>query len=60
MKSLEARLRLGTAWEDRSKAVLEKPQRTLAELEDAAHAYDLFENKKDECIKCVLVPPLAA
>ncbi|KIP08343.1 hypothetical protein PHLGIDRAFT_35021 [Phlebiopsis gigantea 11061_1 CR5-6] len=37
MKSLEARLRLGTAWEDRIKAVLESPQRTLAELEEAAH-----------------------
>lgn len=29
-------------------------------LEHAADAYDLFENKKDNCIKCVLVPPLAA
>ncbi|MDB4942041.1 MAG: fdh [Labilithrix sp.] len=29
-------------------------------LEDAEYAYDIFENKKDECIKCVLVPPLAA
>lgn len=29
-------------------------------LEHAADAYDLFENKKDDCIKCVLVPPLAA
>lgn len=29
-------------------------------LEHAADAYDLFENKKDNCIKCVLVPPTAA
>ncbi len=29
-------------------------------LEHAADAYDLFENKKDECIKCVLIPPKAA
>lgn len=29
-------------------------------LEQAAEAYDLFEKKRDECIKCVLVPPLAA
>jgi threonine dehydrogenase-like Zn-dependent dehydrogenase len=29
-------------------------------LEDAAHAYDIFEKKKDECIKCVLIPPMAA
>lgn len=29
-------------------------------LEHAADAYDLFEKKKDNCIKCVLVPPLAA
>ena len=36
MKSLEVRLRNGTTWEDRIKAVLEKPQRTLAELEEAA------------------------
>jgi len=26
-------------------------------LEHAADAYDLFDNKKDDCIKCVLVPP---
>lgn len=36
MKSLEARLRVGTVWEDRVKGVLEKPQRTLQELEEAA------------------------
>ena len=29
-------------------------------LEEAEYAYSLFENKKDECIKCVLVPPQAA
>jgi threonine dehydrogenase-like Zn-dependent dehydrogenase len=29
-------------------------------LEHAAHAYDLFENKRDNCIKCVLIPPQAA
>jgi threonine dehydrogenase-like Zn-dependent dehydrogenase len=29
-------------------------------LADAAHAYDIFEKKKDECIKCVLIPPMAA
>ncbi len=25
-------------------------------LEDAAHAYHLFAQKRDDCIKCVLVP----
>jgi len=29
-------------------------------LEDADHAYHLFEKKLDGCIKCVLVPPKAA
>jgi len=29
-------------------------------LEHAAHAYDIFERKLDDCIKCVLVPPRAA
>lgn len=29
-------------------------------LEDAEYAYEIFEKKKDECIKCVLVPPQAA
>lgn len=29
-------------------------------LEDAADAYELFDGKKDGCIKCVLVPPGAA
>lgn len=29
-------------------------------LEDAEHAYDLFANKRDACIKCVLIPPSAA
>ena len=29
-------------------------------LEHARDAYDAFEKKKDGCIKCVLVPPLAA
>ncbi|MBX3229251.1 MAG: glutathione-dependent formaldehyde dehydrogenase [Labilithrix sp.] len=29
-------------------------------LEHAADAYELFEKKKDNCIKCVLVPPMAA
>jgi threonine dehydrogenase-like Zn-dependent dehydrogenase len=29
-------------------------------LEDAAEAYDLFEKKRDDCIKCVLIPPKAA
>ncbi|MBV9945470.1 MAG: glutathione-dependent formaldehyde dehydrogenase [Myxococcales bacterium] len=29
-------------------------------LEDAADAYTLFEQKRDQCIKCVLVPPRAA
>jgi threonine dehydrogenase-like Zn-dependent dehydrogenase len=28
-------------------------------LEDTADAYELFENKKDDCIKCVLIPPTA-
>ncbi|THH02163.1 hypothetical protein EW026_g654 [Hermanssonia centrifuga] len=36
MKSLDIRLRTGQVWEDRAKAVLEKPQRTLDELEEAA------------------------
>ncbi|KAI0747445.1 PLU-1-like protein-domain-containing protein [Irpex lacteus] len=34
MKLLEARLRAGTAWEERARAVLEKPRRTLEELEE--------------------------
>ena len=29
-------------------------------LEDAVSAYELFDGKQDECIKCVLVPPRAA
>jgi threonine dehydrogenase-like Zn-dependent dehydrogenase len=29
-------------------------------LEDAAEAYRLFDEKQDDCIKCVLVPPIAA
>ncbi|MFO0612172.1 MAG: zinc-dependent alcohol dehydrogenase [Polyangiaceae bacterium] len=29
-------------------------------LDEAAHAYDLFDHKKDGCIKCVLIPPSAA
>ncbi|HEY3821408.1 MAG TPA: zinc-dependent alcohol dehydrogenase [Polyangiaceae bacterium] len=29
-------------------------------LEQAAHAYTLFERKLDDCIKCVLIPPKAA
>jgi threonine dehydrogenase-like Zn-dependent dehydrogenase len=29
-------------------------------LENAADAYELFERKLDNCIKCVLIPPLAA
>lgn len=29
-------------------------------LEHAEEAYHLFENKLDDCIKCVLVPPMAA
>lgn len=29
-------------------------------LEDAVSAYELFDGKHDECIKCVLVPPKAA
>jgi threonine dehydrogenase-like Zn-dependent dehydrogenase len=29
-------------------------------LEHGADAYDLFDNKRDDCIKCVLVPPRAA
>jgi threonine dehydrogenase-like Zn-dependent dehydrogenase len=29
-------------------------------LEDAEHAYELFEHKLDGCIKCVLIPPKAA
>lgn len=29
-------------------------------LAEADHAYDLFEKKLDECVKCVLVPPMAA
>jgi len=29
-------------------------------LEHAADAYDLFERKLDDCIKCVLIPPSAA
>lgn len=29
-------------------------------LEDAVSAYELFDGKRDECIKCVLVPPRAA
>lgn len=29
-------------------------------LEHAADAYELFANKKDNCIKCVLIPPMAA
>lgn len=29
-------------------------------LEHAEHAYDLFEKRADNCIKCVLVPPQAA
>ncbi|GJE84541.1 PLU-1-like protein-domain-containing protein [Phanerochaete sordida] len=36
MKSLENKLRLGTAWEDRVKTVLDKPHRALQELEEAA------------------------
>lgn len=28
-------------------------------LEAAADAYDLFDHKKDDCIKCVLIPPSA-
>lgn len=29
-------------------------------LEHADHAYDLFERRRDECVKCVLIPPMAA
>jgi threonine dehydrogenase-like Zn-dependent dehydrogenase len=29
-------------------------------LEQAAEAYETFDQKRDECIKCVLIPPLAA
>jgi len=29
-------------------------------LEDAPHAYDIFSSKKDDCIKCVLVPGAGA
>ena len=29
-------------------------------LEHAADAYEIFNNKKDNCIKCVLIPPMAA
>ena len=29
-------------------------------LEEAAHAYELFEKKLDDCVKCVLIPPQAA
>ena len=29
-------------------------------LEEAAHAYDIFDRKREECTKCILVPPLAA
>jgi len=29
-------------------------------LEHAADAYEMFANKKDNCIKCVLIPPMAA
>jgi threonine dehydrogenase-like Zn-dependent dehydrogenase len=29
-------------------------------LEGAADAYRTFEQKKDDCIKCVLIPPQAA
>jgi threonine dehydrogenase-like Zn-dependent dehydrogenase len=29
-------------------------------LEDAPEAYHIFANKKDDCIKCVLIPPQAA
>jgi threonine dehydrogenase-like Zn-dependent dehydrogenase len=28
-------------------------------LEEAPHAYELFEQKKDDCIKCVLIPKAA-
>lgn len=34
MKLLETRLRAGSVWEDHAKAVLEKPNRTLEELEE--------------------------
>ncbi|KAJ3532839.1 hypothetical protein NM688_g7365 [Phlebia brevispora] len=36
MRTLDIRLRAGEAWEQHAKAVLEKPQRTLEELEEAA------------------------
>ena len=36
MINLEARLRAGEVWETRAKAILEKPQRTLDELEMAS------------------------
>lgn len=29
-------------------------------LAEAAHAYEIFERKLDDCIKCVLIPPQAA
>ncbi|MBX3210531.1 MAG: glutathione-dependent formaldehyde dehydrogenase [Labilithrix sp.] len=29
-------------------------------LEDAAEAYELFDRRRDDCIKCVLIPPKAA
>lgn len=29
-------------------------------LEEAAEAYETFEKKRDDCIKCVLIPPKAA
>ena len=29
-------------------------------LEDAAEAYELFDRRHDDCIKCVLIPPKAA
>jgi threonine dehydrogenase-like Zn-dependent dehydrogenase len=29
-------------------------------LEEAPEAYHVFANKKDDCIKCVLIPPQAA
>jgi threonine dehydrogenase-like Zn-dependent dehydrogenase len=29
-------------------------------LADAEHAYEIFANKRDNCVKCVLVPPQSA
>jgi threonine dehydrogenase-like Zn-dependent dehydrogenase len=28
-------------------------------LEEAAHAYRIFAEKRDECVKCVLIPQAA-